>query len=489
MKQFAAFIFFCFNISVTCAQLSNPSFETVSDTLNNLPLFWDVKLEQSYSVKVTSEEHNTGSKSLRISGIESLQGRQSIMQNIAIDANQLKQILLSCYVKTKDVSGSVQLFCQVWDNKNRIISTRTSQMQDAGLSGTNDWKQLTLNFLADANAKKITVGAYLMGNGTVWLDDFALQALPNVVGEPSKELTKFSQEVTSLIKKRAIYADSLNWQAVNQGITYLTTSGLTIKESPLILDFLISRLRLAGDKHSNYKTKTSAQSYATRNNVVQQPQGQLLKGDIGYIIIPGFGSINDTASVNFATRIQDIITEIDTKHDIKGWVVDMRKNGGGNMAPMIAGLGPLIGEGTVGYFVYPDSKASAKNEWTYYKGRFDVGGRKQVAAKRSYTLRKQDTKVAVLIGPNTGSSGEMATLSLIGKPITKLFGEPSAGYMTTNQSIKLSTGAYLYLATGYAADRNGKNYLLNIQPDVKIEADKDKQTDKVLDAAVAWLKN
>ncbi|WP_295767316.1 S41 family peptidase [uncultured Mucilaginibacter sp.] len=489
MKQFSVFIFFCFNVIVTYAQLSNPSFETVSDTLNIQPMFWDVNLEQGYSVKVTSEEHNTGAKSLRISGKESLRGRQSIMQNTVINANQLKQILLSCYVKTKDVSGSVQLFCQVRDSKNRIISIRTSQMQDAGLSGTNDWKQLTLKFLADTNAKKITVGAYLIGNGTVWLDDYSVQELPEAGVKPSKELTKFSQEITNLIKKRAIYADSLNWQAVDQGIAYLTTSGLTMKESPLILDFLISRLRLAGDKHSNYKTKTSAQNYATAKNVVQQPQGKLLKGDIGYINIPGFGSINDTASVNFATRIQDIISEIDTKNDIKGWVVDMRKNGGGNMAPMIAGLGPLIGEGTVGYFVYPDSKASAKNEWTYYNGRFDVGGRKQVAAKRSYTLRKQDTKVAVLIGPNTGSSGEMATLSLIGKPSTKLFGEPSAGYMTTNQSIKLSTGAYLYLATGYAADRNGKNYLLNIQPDVKVAAGEDKQTDKVLDAAVTWLKN
>ncbi|UEG51464.1 S41 family peptidase [Mucilaginibacter daejeonensis] len=489
MKRLYTFIFLCFVVTAAYAQISDPGFEAVSDTLSTQPLFWEGTAEKGYTMKVATDEHRTGNRSLQIQGTESLQGRQSIYQATTIKMDTLKQILLTCYVKTKDVSSSVQLFCQVWDSRNRIISTRTSQMQDSGLSGTNDWKQLTLKFLADTNARRVKLGAYLMGNGTVWLDDFALQELPNASGEASKDLIKFAGEITSLVRKRSIYADSVNWQAVDMGIKTLAASGLTMEESPLILDFIISRLRLAGDKHSNYKTKTSAQSYAIRNNVILQPEGKLLKGDIGYIAVPGFGSVSDTASVNFAKRIQDLIMDTDTQQEIKGWVVDMRQNGGGNMAPMIAGLGPLIGEGTVGYFVYPDSKDRTRNVWTYNKGSFDVDGRKQVSVKRPYTLRKQDSKIAVLIGPNTGSSGEMATLSFVGRPDTKLFGEPTAGYMTTNQSIKLSTGAYLYLATGYAADRNKKSYLTDIKPDLKVATEKDKEKDKALDEAMAWLTN
>ena len=35
-----------------------------------------------------------------------------------------------------------------------------------------------------------------------------------------------------------------------------------------------------------------------------------------------------------------------------GWIVDLRTDGGGNMWPMMAGLGPILGEGIMGWIVY-----------------------------------------------------------------------------------------------------------------------------------------
>lgn len=51
--------------------------------------------------------------------------------------------------------------------------------------------------------------------------------------------------------------------------------------------------------------------------------------------------------------------------DLVGWIVDLRGNGGGNMWPMIAGVGPVLGEGTAGAFVDPDDNVTL---WGYANG-------------------------------------------------------------------------------------------------------------------------
>jgi len=40
-----------------------------------------------------------------------------------------------------------------------------------------------------------------------------------------------------------------------------------------------------------------------------------------------------------------------------GWIIDLRGNSGGNMYPMLAGLSSLLGEGVLGYDVYPDGRS------------------------------------------------------------------------------------------------------------------------------------
>ena len=51
-------------------------------------------------------------------------------------------------------------------------------------------------------------------------------------------------------------------------------------------------------------------------------------------------------------QIQDQIKIMDHPYNI-GWIVDLRGNGGGNMWPMLAGIGPILGEGIAGYFIDP----------------------------------------------------------------------------------------------------------------------------------------
>lgn len=95
--------------------------------------------------------------------------------------------------------------------------------------------------------------------------------------------------------------------------------------------------------------------------------------------------------------------------------------------------------------------------------------------------------MAVLIGPSTGSSGEMTALSFMGRPDTRFFGLPSGGYTTANGSYNLPDNAQLYLAVSVSADRNHKRYPHGITPDEEIKAPATDTTDPTLDAAKVWL--
>jgi len=210
-----------------------------------------------------------------------------------------------------------------------------------------------------------------------------------------------------------------------------------------------------------------------------------LGSNIGYLFVPGFESANDTTGTSFAVKIQNMIRELDMQHHITGWIVDLRKNHGGNMYPMIAGLGPLLGDATLGYFISNENNQIIP--WKYEKGKAYNGGLLMASVLSPYTIKNRGLKIVVLIGPETSSSGEMTTISFIGKPKVKLVGQQTGGYTTANTGFKLSNGSYLYLATSYTIDRNKKKHFGKINPDIKIESSNSKNKDLTVQAAMTWI--
>jgi C-terminal processing protease CtpA/Prc len=72
--------------------------------------------------------------------------------------------------------------------------------------------------------------------------------------------------------------------------------------------------------------------------------------DIGYVRVRSTTDVGEDAT-SFATTLQQTIRTKDTSVDVVGWIVDLRGNSGGNMWPMVAGIGPILGEGIIGHFV------------------------------------------------------------------------------------------------------------------------------------------
>src|SRR5690606_1433128 len=85
----------------------------------------------------------------------------------------------------------------------------------------------------------------------------------------------------------------------------------------------------------------------------------LIDGRYGYIRVPPRGG---TATA-LADSLHTAVRSLEAKGAC-GWIVDLRGNGGGNMWPMLDGIGPLLGDSIVGFF---GSGAEAQG-WFYQRG-------------------------------------------------------------------------------------------------------------------------
>lgn len=197
----------------------------------------------------------------------------------------------------------------------------------------------------------------------------------------------------------------------------------------------------------------------------------MLEGNIGFL------STDNSVVNNFANQIHNAIHEMDSRSTIKGWIVDLRNNNGGNMWPMVLGLQPLIGNEVPGYFV--NANQNKPPVWKINSPLFGL------TIKEPYQLKNPNSKIALLYSKRTSSSGEMTAICFIGKPDAKSFGEITAGLTPGNRIFYLSEDIILVLASSYTMDRNKKVYTGSIIPDVLIEKP---GNDNVLQQAITWLK-
>lgn len=217
------------------------------------------------------------------------------------------------------------------------------------------------------------------------------------------------------------------------------------------------------------------------------PTGRRLPGDIGYVAVPGFTTPGQETA--YATAANRVVASVDQTPTC-GWVLDLRLDTGGSYSPMITGVGPILGDGTFVGWRWPDDRQS----WvSYEEGRISDDGievSNYLAQQTTYQLQRPDPPVAVLTSPTTASSGEVATLAFVGRPGARLFGEPTAGRTTANQSYSLFDGSSLALAGSAMTDRTGATHLAGVEPDQRVAIDwtaYGTAHDPVLAAALDWL--
>ena len=239
-------------------------------------------------------------------------------------------------------------------------------------------------------------------------------------------------------------------------------------------------LQLLGDGHSSYRAVDGTVLFVpNRSCSAADPVVGAIPPDIGYVKVGAFSGLGVEVAA-FARGIQDAIIQAD-RDGLAGWIVDLRGNGGGNMWPMVAGLGPVLGDGPAGVFI---DTLGFPTEWAYQNGASTLGGIPQVAVPAPYRLRREQPRVAVLSDNRIASSGEATLISFRGRPGARSFGTPTCGLSTSNRPYTLSDGATLILTVAVMGDRHRNKYGDSIPPDELIA-----DPSQVVTRAIAWLRS
>ncbi|MFD2916219.1 S41 family peptidase [Psychroserpens luteus] len=484
-KSIIIFTFFSFFILVSIhAQILNNDFEISNDSIPKHPKDWKFINTNEAQFSLTSSTTSSGSKSFIVDLTNNTSNKNHYFsQVVKFQGKKLQRVLLTFYMKS-DLDGTAGIWWQARDKNDMQIGFTNSGMQNQQVSNKTEWSKYTLLLTINEKCTQFIIGGYANGKGKVWFDNFKVEDIKLADTNPPKEVKAYLKAFTNIVKTHSLYKDSLNWKQIDNDLKYLSKGINSIDAVGSPKNYIINMLKEAGDNHSFIAPKIAFEKSQNSQTSTSVPYSKLLDNNIGYINVPDFSSRNDSVKVKFATKIQGLIKSLDTEHTINGWVVDLRDNPGGNMHPMLAGLGPLTGEGTSGYFISGKDKSS--EAWFYKNGGFGVGHNITTQVENPYVIKQSNPKIAVLISSRTGSSGEMTAVAFIGKDNTTLFGQTSGGYTTTNQDFELPNGDRVYLASGFVADRNNVIYPKSLQPDVTVIED-GKDLDKTLEAALKWL--
>jgi carboxyl-terminal processing protease len=299
-------------------------------------------------------------------------------------------------------------------------------------------------------------------------------AEPEGLGLQAAEYLNYALDVMEL---NSIKKHEIDWPAFRE--TALEDAG-NAKTPADTYDAIRGALERIGDNHSFFRPPGGQQQSPSSDD----PVTELIRTEVGYVEVPAFSG-GGPAADDLAALYHALIEEVDTL-GVCRWVIDLRGNTGGNMWPMLAGVGPILGEGNPGFFVYPDSVVTT---WFYEMGGAGIEATTLVSVEDPYELQGPAPPVAVLTDSLTASSGEAVAVAFRGRADTRSFGSATFGVSTANAVFVLSDGAVIFLTVATLADRDGTLYGGKLEPDSAVAGSKtgDRATDAALDAAVGWL--
>jgi carboxyl-terminal processing protease len=233
------------------------------------------------------------------------------------------------------------------------------------------------------------------------------------------------------MQRLALDSKDVNWPKLRQQAFTLARGAKTASDTYPAISFALS---WSGTLHSFLIAPSDLRRFGLGGDLTpdEEPHGQRLASGIGYLELPHINGSrtgsSDQATQQYGMLAQEAIRRVD-QGGTCGWIVDLRRNSGGDMWPMLAGVGPILGEGTVGWFVYPDGR---KQAWAYDNGQAQGNGVTQEGVANAYHLKRPFPPVAVLTGQYTGSAGEAIVVAFRARPHTQSFGRPTYGVPTGN---------------------------------------------------------
>ena len=232
--------------------------------------------------------------------------------------------------------------------------------------------------------------------------------------------------------------------------------------------FLAEVLGTAGGRHSRLVPpagRREARARAAAGGGPSLPTGELRDG-IGSVVLPSVPG-GRAFGRRYIDAGGDLVGALAASRP-RGWIVDLRRNGGGGMWPMLAAVAGLLDLGDLGYFALPGGQPM--QAWSLGR-RYVRAGRRPMNRHRGARLRPMDIPVAVLVSRRTASAGEAAAVALRGQSPSRTFGAPTAGLTTANRTHLLRDGTRLSISGCYYADRDRRPVTGPIAPDEAVDAE------------------
>jgi hypothetical protein len=405
-------------------------------------------------------------------------GKVSVDQDMPFTSRRLARYRISGAIRTSNVNNQFAgIGARVFDKDGNTIAGYPA----IRVRGTHEWQLYEGEFYADESAANLRLFGILLEPGEAWFDEITIEEIPLSREPASPEVTAYIDEYFGLLRANTIITDTAYINQLEQNARLLSGGKTTLEECHGVLKRYITYK--LNDGHSFFSTPEEWRAMQSGEGDVQEERAPFVRGHltdegVAYLHVPHFIALNDTTINRYVASTQALIARLDAQGP-KGWIIDISDNYGGNGFAMLAGLGPILGNGICGYSY---SGNGAKMTRIHYEGKVSWDWDIIVAKENPYHINNPDSPVAVIYGDNTGSSGELVAVSFRGRPNTMSFGQKTAGNNTRIDNLPMSDGASFNLASGYDVDRNRVEYRGKVPPDRLIE-----DHDEAVKEAVRWI--
>ncbi|WP_083868196.1 S41 family peptidase [Dyella ginsengisoli] len=420
-----------------------------------------------YTVQGIGDPRDAQGARVTLRGVDPLPGRFGA-SGLALDAVPYRghRLTLTADLSTRDATRGAVIWLRV-DGARPSEAFANSQLQP--VFGTTAAAHREVRVDVPADAEKIFLGTGLTGAGEVSTTDLRLtaHALPAVSITPVSLL----DAAVAIVRGHALHAAQVDWPTLLPKLhAMVPAKGPPAAAYPAIH----ALLGALGDHHSHMVPPTVAQRLDHGGFESFPPKVEAMPGGVGYIAMPSYSGLQAAARRAFVNTMIADITRVQANASC-GWVVDLRRDTGGSMLPMLAGLRPLLGEGVIAGFRNAQGRA------------YPIHAASPLDPDLPRGPALEHARVAVLLGPHTASSGEVVAVAFRGRPDTRSFGQPTAGLTTGNTGYHLPDGSEIFLTTTVDIDRTGHAYGDRLPPDQLVPDDPAAKGDATLDAARQWL--
>ncbi len=293
-------------------------------------------------------------------------------------------------------------------------------------------------------------------------------------------ITFFYNDLFEKLETKYLKREEVNWNSIKPFIIKNATKSESFEKSlntiPKLLDTIgCNHCELFTDKGS-YKSTLNKALYADdfskefisklQDNSGYNFEVKLIEKNIGYINMPGMLLINISQdSLNLKTqKMYDKVIHLKEKENIKGWIIDLRFNIGGNAYVMLTALYDLLGDNIVynSMDVHGNNISSNRLENGTFYSNNSVKTRIKVLSKPNLKI-----PVALITGKMTGSAGEDIAIAFKNRKNAIFIGESTYGFLTGNDMFELPFNKRIALTISYIVDQKNK-YREYITPDIEI---------------------